>query len=74
MADIEVAYEPVSLLDVHTWPVEGTEPAHWTSPGPGGPKAGDWEGGEASAPEMQVDLPWGRGWGPGSSPECGGSR
>ena len=74
MADIEIAYEPMSLLNVHTQAVEGTEAAHWAFPGPEGPKAGAWGcwGGQCS--RMQVDFPWWRGWGPGSSPECGGSR
>ena len=40
MADIEIAYEPMSLLNVHTQAVEGTEAAHWAFPGPEGPKAG----------------------------------
>ena len=64
MADIEVAYEPVSLLDVHTWPVEGTEPAHWTSPGPGGPKAGDWEGWGGQCSSDASGFALGEGLGP----------
>ena len=38
------------------------------------PKQGVGGVGEANAPGMQVDFPWGSGWGPGSSPDCGGSR
>ena len=64
MADIEIAYEPMSLLNVHTRAVEGTEAAHWTSPGPRGPKAGGWGcwGGQCSRDASGFSL--GEGLGP----------